>query len=77
MRLVRPGGRCASIRSAAGDASRGSWYSGARARPGGELAGSCEYPGAICLQWLNDGDADPVVHAYSLARDGRRFRVIG
>ena len=42
-----------------------------------DLAGICEYPGAVCLQWLNDADAEPVVHAYSLARGGRRFRVIG
>ena len=23
-----------------------------------DLAGICEYPGAVCLQWLNDADAD-------------------
>ena len=42
-----------------------------------ELTGTCEYPGAVCLEWLNDGESTPVIHAYSLARDGRRFRVIG
>ena len=42
-----------------------------------ELTGLCDYPGAICLQWQNDGSAIPLAHAYSLARTGRRFRVIG
>ena len=42
-----------------------------------ELTGTCEYPGAICLQWQNEGDAIPLIHAYSLAAGGRRFRVIG
>ncbi len=33
-----------------------------------ELTGTCEYPGAVCLEWLNGGDPTPRVHAYSLAR---------
>ena len=42
-----------------------------------ELTGTCEYPRAVCLRWLNDGERTPVIHAYSLARGGRAFRVIG
>jgi hypothetical protein len=42
-----------------------------------ELTGACEYPRSVCLSWLNDGDASPVLHAYSLVRGGRAFRVIG
>jgi hypothetical protein len=41
------------------------------------LSGSCEYPRAVCLRWLNDGDRNPVIHAYRLVRGGRAFRVIG
>lgn len=42
-----------------------------------ELTGACEYPRSVCLSWLNDGDARPVIHAYSLVLGGRAFRMIG
>ena len=42
-----------------------------------EFTGTCEYPRAVCLRWLNDGERTPVIHAYSLGAGGRTFRVIG
>jgi hypothetical protein len=78
VRLVRVG------RSIALDAFRGSRRrarvsvpdAGVRGRLR-ELTGTCEYREAICVQWLNEGETIPLTHAYSLARGGRRFEVIG
>lgn len=41
------------------------------------FTGTCEYPRAVCLRWLNDGERTTVIHAYSLGAGGRTFRVIG
>ncbi len=78
LRLVRDGRRIAL------DSFRGARRLGRIAVPdlevGGravELTGACEYPRSVCLTWQNDGDAGPVIHAYSLVRGGRAFRVIG
>jgi hypothetical protein len=50
------------------------------ARPSGRLLSvfaDCGYRRGFCFRWLNEGELTPVLHAYTLARDGGAFRLIG